>query len=293
MSNRATTPDAAAEAPPATSLIARRPFVRDALNGKRAVGGFRSPWLYLTRGDPGQLAVCNQWSDQTRQHKHGGKEVVLHYVGEGEIFGEIAALDAKERAADAVALEECQIFFLYTRDLLPTLTAHPPVMLEVLRGLCEKICAAATIIEDNKLAMRWRTARGLLRLARQHGRLARAGGSLQLAISQQELGKYLGAYRTNVNRQLGELKSAKLITISGTEITIVDAEGTRRNCRQSAIARPRACAVRPTIYVLGCEVVQTRTPRPALGIRLYCGSSGLARSGNGMFTLCGDRHPVL
>ena len=47
MSNRATTPDAAADTPPATSLIARRPFVRDALNGngKRAVGGFRSPIL--------------------------------------------------------------------------------------------------------------------------------------------------------------------------------------------------------------------------------------------------------
>jgi hypothetical protein len=62
---------------------------------------------------------------------------------------------------------------------------------------------AATIIEDDTLEMRWR------RLARQHGRAIRAGGFLQLSMSQEELGKYLGATRANVNRQLSELKTAK------------------------------------------------------------------------------------
>jgi CRP/FNR family transcriptional regulator, cyclic AMP receptor protein len=207
----------------------------------------------------------------------GGKEVVLHYVGEGEIFGEIVALDGEERAADAVALEECQIFFLYTRELLPTLTAHPPAMLEILLGLCEKIRVAATIIEDNKLEMRWRTARGLLRLARQHGRTATAGGSLQLAISQEELGKYLGATRANVNRQLGELKSAKLITISGTEITIVDAEELEEIANNPS--HDRELAHKAYDSRLGVRVVKTPTPGPAPGIRPYRGNSGLARSG--------------
>jgi CRP/FNR family cyclic AMP-dependent transcriptional regulator len=198
----------------------------DALVGKGQIKNFAKGTVIYRRGDPGDsLLFAIGGRVKLANTNIGGKEVVLHYVGEGEIFGEIAALDGKERAADAVALEECQIFFLYTRDLLPTLTAHPPAMLEVLRGLCEKIRVAATIIEDNKLEMRWRTARGLLRLARQHGRTAPAGGPLQLTISQEELGKYLGATRPNVNRQLAELKSAKLITISGTEITIMDAAG--------------------------------------------------------------------
>jgi len=197
----------------------------DTLVGKGQIKSFAKGAVIYQRGDPGDsLLFAISGRIKLANTNIGGTEVVLHYVGEGEIFGEIAALDGKERAADAVALEECQIFFVYTRDLLPTLTAHPSAMLEVMRSLCEKIRVAATIIEDNKLEMRWRTARGLLRLARQHGRTP-AGGSLQLAISQEELGKYLGATRPNVNRQLGELKSAKLITISGTAITILDAEG--------------------------------------------------------------------
>jgi CRP/FNR family cyclic AMP-dependent transcriptional regulator len=155
-----------------------------------------------------------------------GKEVVLHYLGTGDIFGELAALDGKERAADAIALEDSEVFVVYTRDhLLPILIAHPRALQEILQALCEKIRDGAAIIEDNTLEMRGRTARGLLRLARQHGRPSTDGTSLQLEISQEELGKYLGISRPNVSRQLGQLKIANMIRISGTEISIIDEKG--------------------------------------------------------------------
>ena len=73
--------------------------------------------------------------------------------------------------------------------------------------------------------MRARTARGLLRLARQHGRRSADGVSLELTISQEELGKYLGLSRANVSRQLGQLKLANMIRIDGTEISILDETG--------------------------------------------------------------------
>ena len=209
------------------TFLGRLPsVVLDALVGKGQIKSFGKGTSIYRRGDPGDsLLVTLKGRIKLANTNVGGKEIVLHYVGSGDIFGEIAALDGKERAADAVALEDCEIFIVYTRELLPTLAAHPQAMLEILRALCEKIRIAATIIEDNTLEMRWRTARGLLRLARQHGRTVANGGRLQLTISQAELGKYLGATRPNVNRQLAELKTANMITISGTEITIMDAKG--------------------------------------------------------------------
>jgi biotin operon repressor len=48
---------------------------------------------------------------------------------------------------------------------------------------------------------------------------------LRLTISQEELGKFLGMSRANVNRQLGQLKIAELIRINGTEISIIDEKG--------------------------------------------------------------------
>jgi CRP-like cAMP-binding protein len=82
----------------------------------------------------------------------------------------------------------------------------------------------AAVIEDNTLEMRGRMARGLLRLARQHGRADRDGVSLELTISQEDLGKHLDLSRANVSRQLGRLKSAGIIRIDGAQITIVDAD---------------------------------------------------------------------
>jgi CRP-like cAMP-binding protein len=154
-----------------------------------------------------------------------GREVVLNFLGVGDINGEIAALDGNGRSADAVALEPCEIFAVQSRDLLPMLTAHPAALLEVVQILCQKLRSASAIIEDSTLEMRSRTAKGLLRLAEQHGRKGKDGVRLLLRMSQSELGGYLGLSRENVSRQLGQLRDANVIRIDGAQIVITDEHG--------------------------------------------------------------------
>jgi CRP-like cAMP-binding protein len=154
-----------------------------------------------------------------------GKEVVLAFLAPGDLNGEIAVLGGRERTANAVAVEQSEAFVVYARDLLPVISAHPQVMLEMMQVLCEKICAASAIIEDNTLEMRARTAKGLLRLAQQFGRATRHGIRLDLVVSQSELGKYLSLSRANVSRQLGRLRDANVIRLQGTQIVIIDEKG--------------------------------------------------------------------
>jgi CRP-like cAMP-binding protein len=154
-----------------------------------------------------------------------GKEVVLNFLGAGDLNGEIAVLDGKERTANAIAIEDTEAFVIHARDLLPIITAHPQVMLEIARILCEKLRAASAIIEDNTLEMRGRVAKGLLRLAEQLGRTSKEGIRLDLVVSQSELGSYLGLSRANVSRQLGQLKDVRVLKIKGTQIVITDEKG--------------------------------------------------------------------
>jgi CRP-like cAMP-binding protein len=165
----------------------------------------------------GRIKITNITAD--------AREVVLNFLGAGDVNGEIAVLDGKARTADAVVLQDCEIFAIYARDLLPVLTAHPAALLEIIQLLCEKLRSASAMIEDNLLEMRVRTARGLLRLAQQHGRASKDGIRLELSASQKELGAYLGLSRANVSRQLTELKEAKVIRLDRTQIVIVDQEG--------------------------------------------------------------------
>ena len=98
-------------------------------------------------------------------------------------------------------------------------------MLEVIRVLCEKSPGRRRDHRGPHARDARAQPRGLLRLARRRGQRSADGATLQLTISQEELGKHLGLSRTNVNRQLGQLRLANLIRISGTEISIVDEKG--------------------------------------------------------------------
>jgi len=151
-----------------------------------------------------------------------GKEIVLNFLGPGDTTGEIAVLDGKQRTADVIALEKSEVFLVHSRDLLPLLIAHPQALLEVVQVLCEKLRAASAIIEDSSLDVRRRTARGLLRLALQHGRTSKEGVRVDLKVSQSELGGYLGLSRENVNRQLCQLRHANVLKNTGTHIIVTD-----------------------------------------------------------------------
>ena len=209
------------------TFLGRLPdVVLDALVRKGQLRAYGKGALIYRRGDPSDsLMVLIAGRVKISNTSVGGKEVVLDFLGVGDIYGEFSALDGKERAVDAVALEDSQVFVIYSRDLLPTLIEHPLAMLEVIRVLCERARAGAAIIEDNTLEMRARAARGLLRLARRRGHRSADGTTLQLTISQEELGKHLGLARTNVNRQLRQLKLANLIRIDGAKICIIDEKG--------------------------------------------------------------------
>jgi CRP-like cAMP-binding protein len=177
------------------------------------------------RGEPGDsLLVLIDGRVKLTSTSIGGREIVLYYVSVGEVFGEVAALDGKERAADAIALEDADVFAIPMRDLMPTLTAHPPALVEIIRALCERLRVGAETIEDSTLHMRGRLARGLLTLAPRYGQ-RNAGGCLELVITQEDLGKHRRMSRANVNRHIAQFKTAKLIATSGTRITILDEQG--------------------------------------------------------------------
>ncbi len=162
----------------------------------------------------GRLKIYNTTTD--------AREVVLNFLTVGDINGEIAVLDGRERTATAQALELTTAFVIYRRDLLPLLTQHPEALLEIVQVLCDKLRTTSEIVEDSQRTMRGRMARGLLRLARQHGRRGKDGIVIDLAVNQRDLGNYLSLSRENTSRQLASLAEVGIITTEANAITIRD-----------------------------------------------------------------------
>jgi len=179
--------------------------------------------IICRRGDQGDsVLVVLSGTLKIKNTTLDGRDVGLNFLGVGDVAGEIAVLDGGERTADIVALDEIEVLAIHRRDVLPTLMSHPQAMLAIVEVLCEKLRTATAIIEDSTHDMLGRVARGLIRLAQQHGRRRKERTKINLKLSQAELGSYVGLSRANVSRQLTQLKSRGAIEIDSAYIIVLD-----------------------------------------------------------------------
>jgi CRP/FNR family transcriptional regulator, cyclic AMP receptor protein len=155
------------------------------------------------------------------------REIIVNFLGKGDLLGEIAMLDGLARTASAMALEPVETIVIYRRDLLPVLQSNAEAMMEVVQALCQKLRATSAIVEENTLPMAACMSAGLLRLAEQHGRTTKGGILIDLKLSQRDLGGYLGLSRENTNRQLAVLRDAGYVNVDQSLITVVDSEALR------------------------------------------------------------------
>lgn len=177
----------------------------------------------FARGDDGSsMLLITAGTVKISNTTAEGREAVLNFLGPGDVVGEITVLDGLPRTATATAVEPCETFALYRRDLLPALLAHPAAMKEIIDLLCAKLRLTSALVEDALNEMAGRTARGLLRLADQHGRHTREGILIPLRVNQRDLGAYMGLSRENASRQLGALRERGVVRIDAAGILIRD-----------------------------------------------------------------------
>jgi CRP/FNR family transcriptional regulator, cyclic AMP receptor protein len=158
-----------------------------------------------------------------------GKEVILNLINPGEIFGEIALLDGKERTADAVALTDCELLVLERRDFLPFLHARPELCVRLLAILCERLRRTSEQVEEILfLELPGRFARTLLRLTQSHGEKSAGGTRITLPLSQREFGEMVGISREGINKQLHAWQREGWITLDKGEIVIRNMAALRR-----------------------------------------------------------------
>lgn len=151
-----------------------------------------------------------------------GKEIVLAELGAGEVFGEIAVLDGKERTADCVALTNCDLMVLERGDILRFLERHPDVVLKLLGVLCDRLRKTdERIAEIAFLELPVRLAKALLRAGAASARTGETRREIKLGLSQRQLGSMIGGARESVNRCLRDWHRRGIIRLTEGWIIIV------------------------------------------------------------------------
>src|SRR6202522_2739079 len=80
-----------------------------------------------------------------------GSRLALNFMGPGDLFGEVAALDGESRAADATAGEPTELFVLRREDFLVHLEREPKVAIKLIMLLCRRIRWQSQRMEESML----------------------------------------------------------------------------------------------------------------------------------------------
>jgi CRP-like cAMP-binding protein len=198
------------------------PDERNALISRAHLRKFQPGDTIFLMGSPGDsmMAVLSG-SIRISVPSPEGKEIVLAILQPGEIFGEIAVLDGKERSADAKAITEPScLAVLNRRDVMFFLDRHPSAWSALVEVLCERLRRTdQQFAEVALMQVPIRLAKALLRLTTgATGLKARA----KVNLSQRELGSMVGATRESVNKCLSDWQQRGIVSMEDATINIAD-----------------------------------------------------------------------
>ncbi|MBI3667127.1 MAG: Crp/Fnr family transcriptional regulator [Acidobacteria bacterium] len=142
------------------------------------------------------------------------KRFIVHLVGPGDLFGEMALLGEPERENSAEVLEKAALWEIPRRPLLEWLRAHPEVWRELANLFGRRMRSLEGAVERLLFGeVEQRIIRLLLELGEQYGQRDEHGLDLRIALSQRELAHLVGSTRETTSGVLNRLRRRGWIRI--------------------------------------------------------------------------------
>ena len=191
------------------------------------------------RVEPGQVIVARNSPDRdvhfvvsgrvrVTSFSAGGKQVTFRDQDAGEMFGDLAAIDAKPRSADVLALDSVLVASLTPEHFRELIATEPLVQERVLQRLAGLVrLLSERVIELSTLGVQNRIHAELLRIARQAGQ---QGNRVRIdpAPKHADIASQVSTYREQVTREFSALTRQGLLEKDGTAIVLTDVERLER-----------------------------------------------------------------
>lgn len=159
-----------------------------------------------------------------------GSEVILAFLGPGDIFGEMSMVGSGERSANVVAVEECICLAMDRATFHRCLKSMSGLSYNLVRLMNRRLRLANEQIQAlSSLDVKGRVARQLLAFAQQYGNPGPGGVRIPMRLTQSDLAALVGASRERVNQVIVEFKDGGLIEVDPAHrITLLDSPGLTR-----------------------------------------------------------------
>ncbi len=150
-----------------------------------------------------------------------GREQILHVLGPGEVFAEVAVFQGGTFPANARTMDKSRVLFFPRREFVELIRRDPDLamgMLGLLSGRLRKLVGQVAALSLKEVPSRLAAYILLLRPGQY-------GDTVKLDLPKSQIASYLGTIPETLSRALKRMDEARLIKSDGTRITILDLEG--------------------------------------------------------------------
>ncbi len=155
-----------------------------------------------------------------------GQEVIVRYVGLGEMCAVVALFAGNTYPVTAEAVEDTRVIRWGRGRMEELFEAHPLLALNAMQLLSERMREVTSRLRElatEKVARR--VARALLRLARKTGKRVEGGVLLDLPLSREDLAAMTGTTLFTVSRLLAEWEREGIVETGRERVVITHPHG--------------------------------------------------------------------
>jgi CRP-like cAMP-binding protein len=150
-----------------------------------------------------------------------GHQVVVRYIGPGEMFGCVAVTGQQAYPGTASAAVDSTIVAWSASEAAALVERHPKFGAHILRMMSGRVQEAhARVREMATERVERRVARALLRLAREAGKRTEAGVEIAMPLSRQDVAEMTGTTLYTVSRLLSAWEQEGLVDAGRQRVVI-------------------------------------------------------------------------
>ena len=152
-----------------------------------------------------------------------GKEVILWFCFDGDIFGLAESMQAGEREVNAQACSQSEVLSIAWGDFKSFLFKHPQVMFLLLQVMTSRLrCLSETLANVAGESVSKRFARLLFWLCTRYGRSEDAGMVMNVQLTHQGIADMIGTTRQTVTSLMNDFRREGILKINDHFIHITD-----------------------------------------------------------------------
>jgi len=194
---------------------------RHALLARSGTIRVRKGQSVVARNEPsGDVFIVQEGRFNVVRYSLDGREVSLRELSEGQLFGELSAIDGAARSIGIVAATDGSLLAIAAETFRATIREQPDAADWLIRRLTAQVRSLTDrVFELSALNVRARLHCELLRLARSRD------DDIEAAPTHAELANRIGTHREAVTRELAILAERKIIRAGRRRLEFIDLPG--------------------------------------------------------------------